>query len=61
MRDLNQDAGAVAGIGISAERASVLELAERADSGLDDVVTTAAFEIGHEVHATRIVLVARRV
>ena len=60
VRDLHQDAGAVAGARIGADRAAVLEIAEDGERVLDDLVRLAALDVGDEADAAGI-LVERRI
>ena len=55
--DLREDAGAVAGVHLGTDRPAVLEVAQRSQRELDDVVATFAAHGGHEGHPTGIVLV----
>ena len=55
--NLDQDAGAVAGVDVGAACTAVLEIAERADRLGDDLVALAAVHVAHEVEPTRVVLV----
>ena len=48
MRDLHQDAGAVAGARIGADRAAMLEIAQDRERVLDDLVGFAALDVGDE-------------
>ena len=59
VRDLNQDAGAVAGFRIAAARAAVREVDEDLQSLDDDVVRLLALDVDHEADATGVVLVSR--
>ena len=54
-----QDARAVAGVGLGAGGAAVLEVAQRGQRLVDDVVAGAAGQGGHEGDATGVVLVRR--
>ncbi len=54
--DLHEDPGAVARVDLGAGRAPVLEVAERAEPELDDLVALAALDIDHERHTAGIVL-----
>ena len=54
---LEQDAGAVAGVGLGAGRAAVVEVAQRGECGLDDPVRRDPGQGGDERDATRVVLV----
>ena len=59
VRDLDQDAGAVARDRVGAHRAPVLDVAQDGDRVLDERVGLAALEIGDEADATGIVLPLR--
>ena len=59
VRDLHQDAGAVAGARIGADRAAMFEIAEDRDRVLDDLVRLAALDVGDEADAAGIFFVAR--
>ena len=54
--DLDQDAGAVAGVGLGARRAAVLEVAERADAHRHDLVAGPALDVDDERDAAGVVL-----
>ncbi len=58
VRDLDQDAGAVARVGLGARGTAVLEVAQRGERLRHDVVAGDAGQGRDERHATRIVLVA---
>ena len=60
VRDLHQDAGAVAGARIGADRAAMLEIAQDGERVLDQLVGLAALDVGNEADAAGI-LVERRV
>ena len=60
VRDLHQDAGAVAGARIGADRAAMLEIAQDRERVLDDLVRLAALDVGDEADAAGI-LVERRI
>ena len=60
VRDLHQDAGAVAHARIGADRAAMLEIAEDAQAVFDDLVRLAALDVGDEADAAGI-LVERRI
>ena len=60
VRDLHQDAGAVAHARVGADRAAMLEIAEDAQAVLDDLVRLAALDVGDEADAAG-VLVERRI
>ncbi len=51
IRDLQQDARAVSGVGIGAGGASMLEVAERLETLLDDRMRRLAPELGDQRHA----------
>ncbi|BDZ50641.1 hypothetical protein GCM10025867_28820 [Frondihabitans sucicola] len=53
---LHEDARAVSGAGVGADRASVLEVAEGTERGIDDVVTGGAAESGDHGEATGVFL-----
>ena len=53
--DLDQDAGAVAGVDLAARRAPVLEVAQRADALAHDVVAAQALHVDDEVDAAGVV------
>jgi hypothetical protein len=57
--DLNQDAGAIAGLGIAAAGAPVGQVDQNLDTFEDDVVRPLALEIRNEANAAGIVLEAR--
>ena len=57
VRDLQQDAGAVAGVRLGAGRAAVLEVAQRGDRLGDDVVAGLAGQGGDERDTAGVVLV----
>ena len=59
VRNLNQQAGAVAGFRIAAAGAAVRQVDEDLNALFDDVVGFLAFDVGDETHAAGIVLVAR--
>ena len=54
--NLNQNAGAVAGLGIATAGPAVGEVNENLNSLLDDVVALVAADAGHESHTACIVL-----
>ena len=56
VRDLHQDAGAVARARIGADRAAMLEIAEDADRVGDDLMRLLALDIGDEADAAGILL-----
>jgi hypothetical protein len=57
IRQLNQDAGAVARERIATARAAVDEIEQNVDSLFDDAVTLSAGNVGNEADATGVVLV----
>ena len=57
--DLHQDAGAVAGARVGADRAAMFEIAQDRDRVLDDLVRLAALDVGDEADAAGILFVAR--
>ena len=59
MRDLHQDAGAVAGQRVSARRAAMGEVLQNLDAMLDDLVARPPLEVGNEADAASIVLALR--
>ena len=60
VRDLHQDAGAVAGARIGADRAAVLQIAQDGERVLDQLVRFLALDVGDEADAAGI-LVERRI
>src|SRR5262249_11693809 len=60
VRDLHQDAGAVAGARIGADRAAMLEIAQDRERVLNDLVRLAPLDVGDEADTARI-LVERRI
>jgi len=54
---LNQDAGPVAGQGIGADGAPVVQIDENAQTPLDDVVAGCIFNVGDETNATGVAIV----
>jgi hypothetical protein len=54
VRNLHQDAGAVAGARVGADRAAMLEIAENAERVGDDLVRFLALDIGDEADAAGI-------
>ncbi len=58
VRDLHQDAGAVAGARIGADGAAMLEIAENADRIGDDLMRLLALDVGDEADAAGILLQA---
>ncbi len=59
VRDLEQNAGAVARLRIAAGRPAVLEVQQDADPALDDIVRAHAPQVGDEAHTAGVVLEAR--
>ena len=59
VRDLQQHAGAVAGVGLGAAGAPVVEAAEHLDGVLDDAVAAPALDVGYEADPAGVVLVPR--
>ena len=60
MRDLHEDAGAIAHARVGANRAAMLQIAENAQSVFDDLMRLAALDVGDETDAAGI-LVERRI
>ncbi len=56
IRNLSDDARAVAGAGVRAHRSTVLEVAQRAQRGIDDVVSGGAAERRHHGEPARVLL-----
>ncbi len=56
---LHEDAGAVAGVGLGAGRAAVVQVAHRGERLVDDRVALAALHVDDEPDAARVVLEAR--
>ena len=56
VRDLHQDAGAVAGARIGADRAAMFEIDENCQRILDDLVRLAALDVGDEADAAGILV-----
>ena len=54
VRDLDQDAGAVAGARVGADRAAMLEIAQDGEGILDQLVRGAALDVGNEADAAGI-------
>jgi hypothetical protein len=54
---LDQDAGAVTGVGFPAAGPPVFEVEQRSESLAHDAVIAAAGEVGHESHAAGVMLV----
>ena len=59
VRDLRDDAGTVAGAGVGADRAAVLEVAQRVERGGDDVVAGGAAQGGDHGQPAGVLLVGR--
>ena len=59
VRNLHQNAGAVAGARIGADRAAMFEVAENADRVGDDLMRLLALDVGDEADAAGILLQAR--
>ena len=59
VRHLDQDAGAVAGVGLRAGRAAVVEVLQDLDRLPQDLVRLAALHVDHEADAARVVLEPR--
>jgi len=59
MRDLQQDPGAVARLGVRAGGAAMLEVRERAERAADGLVRRSCVEAGDEGDPARVVLVRR--
>ena len=59
VRDLDEDAGAVAGDRVGADGTAVLEVLEDGERVLDQLVRFLALEVGDEADAARVVLAAR--
>ena len=58
MRNLDHDAGAVAGLGVGADRAAVFEILENAQAVGNDPVALDVVDVGDEADAAGIMLVA---
>ena len=58
IRHLDQDAGAVAGVGLAAAGAAVLQVDQDLQAALDDAVRRAALDVDDEADAAGVVLVA---
>jgi hypothetical protein len=56
VRELKQDAGAVAGLGIAAGGGPVAKAPQYLEALLDDVTRLFALDMGDEAHAARVVL-----
>ena len=61
VRNLNQDAGAVAGLRVAARRAAMGEVDENLEALADDLVAFFAADAGDKSHAAGIVLIARMI
>ena len=59
IRHLDEDAGAVAVVGIRADRTTVRQVAEYLQAAADDVVAALALNVGEEADATVVVFVLR--
>ncbi len=59
VRDLHENAGAVAGKRVGADRAAMLEVFEDGERVRDDLVALAALEIGDEADAAGVMLFLR--
>ena len=59
VRHLHEDPRAVAGVGLGAGRAAMVQAAHRGQRLLDDVVALAALHVDDEPDAARVVLEAR--
>ena len=59
VRDLDEDACAVAGVGLGTGGPAVLEVRERVEARADELVAGDALHVGDERHAARVVLEAR--
>ena len=59
VRHLDQAAGAVAYQRVSAHRAAMIQVDQDLQPTFDDVVRLSAFDVDHEAHAARVMLVAR--
>jgi hypothetical protein len=56
---LNQNASAVAGVGLTAARAAMLQVDEHLEPALDDSMRTLSFDVDNEADAARVMLEAR--
>ena len=56
MRNLHQDAGAVAGARVGADRAAVLEVQQNGQRVFDDLVRLASLDVGDEADAAGILV-----
>jgi hypothetical protein len=59
VRQLDEDPGSVAGLGVGARGAAVLEVRERAQGPADGLVRGAGIQPGDEGHPAGVVLVRR--
>jgi hypothetical protein len=59
MRDLDQDSGAVARVGLTAAGAAVLQVLQNLERLGDNPMRLAALDVHHEADATGVVLVGR--
>ena len=59
VRNLNQDARAVAGIVFASACAAMVEIVERGQAVADDLVRFPAFQVDDEAHPAAIVFVSR--
>ena len=59
MRNLDQEARAVAGIVLASTRAAMVEIIERGQAVADDLVRFPAFQVDDEAHPAAIVFVSR--
>ncbi len=61
VRNLNQDAGAVAGLRVAARRSAMGEVDEHLKALADDLVAFFAADVRDEAHAAGIVFIARMI
>ena len=59
VRDLDEDAAAVAELGIGPDRAAVVEIEQDLQAHLDDLMARLIVELGHEADAAGIMLLGR--
>ncbi len=59
VRDLNEDASAIAGVFFCANGASVIEVHKRSQAGIENVVSSGAAQRRDECNSTGVVLVRR--
>ena len=59
MRDLNQQAGAIAGFGIAAASATMLQVQKNLNAFEDDIVRPLAPDIDHEANAACVAFTGR--